>query len=140
MSDLKKAGTFATPRLLGRLMRLVLAGVVYQLLVWPYIDLWQGYTRVREGWEPPGGTWWFPILLMIYLMPHMVDAGLGFRLGWRSRAAYTALLVAAAAANWAVHGSLWGPVLGWFLIVTGLIVFGHLTISFLVQGLFATPG
>ena len=79
-------------------------------------------------------------MLMIYLMPHLVDAGLGFRLGWRSRAGYAGLLVAAAAANWAVHGSLWGPVLGWFLIVTGLIVFGHLTVSFVVGAVAATPG
>ena len=138
--EFEKAGTHPKPRLLGRLARLVMAGVVFQLLFWPYIDLWQGYTRIREGWETPRGTWWFPIILMIYLMPHATDLGLGFRLGWFSRAGYVALLAMAAVFNFVFYGSLWGPVLGWFLIVTGLFVFGQLTISFLAAALFATPG
>ncbi len=140
MAKFKEAGTYAKPRLLGRLVRLALAAFVFYYLFWPYIDLWQGYTRVREGWAAPGGTWWFPILLIFFLLPHTLDVGLGLRLGWTSQAGYAGLLVAAAALNFAAYGSLWGPVLGWFLIVSGLLVFGHLTVSFLVGAVAATPG
>jgi hypothetical protein len=42
--------------------------------------------------------------------------------------------------NYLLNGSLWGPPLGWFLMGTFLLVFGHLGLSFLVAALFATPG
>ena len=138
--EMQTPGTFARPRLLGRLVRFGMAVVVFLLLFWPYIELWEGYTRVREGWETPRGTWWFPVLLMIFLAPGALDLGLNFRLKWISQAAYPALLVTAAALNFAFYGSLWGPVLGWFLIISGLLVFGQLTISFLVAAVAATPG
>jgi len=133
-------GTFAKPRLLGRLARLVMAFLVFQLLLWPYIELWEGYTRVREGWETPRGTWWFPVLLMVFLTPGALDLGLNFRLKWIARAAYPVLLVTSAVLNFAFYGSLWGPVLGWFLIISGVLVFGQLTISFVVAAVAATPG
>ena len=140
MSKFVEAGTHAKPRLLGRLLRIGLAALVFYLLVWPYIDLWKGYTRVREGWAAPGGTWWFPLLLMIYLMPHMIDGGMNFRLGNVSRYVFTGLVVLAGAVNFAAYGGVWGPVLGWFLIVTGVLLFTHLSVAFLVQGVAATPG
>ena len=140
VGEMQAPGTFAGPRLLGRLVRLVMAVIVFQLLFWPYIELWESYTRVREGWETPRGTWWFPVLLMFFLVPHALNLGLDLRLNWISQAAYPGLLVAAAALNFAFYGSLWGPVLGWFLIISGLLVFGQLTISFLVAAVAATPG
>ncbi len=140
MSKLQPAGTYARPRVLGRLLRLGLGFVVFYFMAWPYIELWRGYTRVREGFTPPGGTWWLPILFMFYLLPHMIDGGMNFRLGNKSRIAYGVLLVLAAALNFTLYGGVWGPVLGWFLIVTGFALFTHLAVSFLVQGVAATPG
>ena len=135
-----RAGTLARPRLLGRLVRLAMAGVVFYILVWPYVDLWEGYTRVREGWETPRGTWWFPVLLMIFLFPGALDVWLTRWVRWISKAAYPGLLITAAVLNFAIHSSLWGPVLGWFLIVSGVLVFGQLSVSFLISGVAATPG
>lgn len=140
VGEMQPPGTFVRPRLMGRLVRLALAAIVFQLLFWPYIELWESYTRVRPGWETPRGTWWFPILLMLFLMPHMIDAGLGFRLGNLSRVAFAGLLVAAGALNFVLYGSFWGPAFGGFLGVASVLFFGHLAISFFVQALAATPG
>ena len=140
MSNLTAPGTHAKPQLLGRMLRLGMGALVFYLMAWPYIDLWRGYTRVREGWAAPGGTWWFPILVMLYLMPHMINGGMNFRLGNLPGYVFGGLLVLAAAVNFAVYGGVWGPVLGWFLIVTGVLVFTHLSVAFLVQGVAATPG
>lgn len=136
----EEPGTIAKPRLLGRLVRIALGVTTFYFLAWPYIDLWRGYTRVREGSTPPGGTWWLPILLIFFLLPHLIDVGLNFRLGNKSRVAFGVLLGLAAALNYTLYGGVWGPVLGWFLILTGVLVFTHLSIAFLVQGVVATPG
>ena len=140
MANFVEAGTHAKPRVLGRLLRLGLAVAVFFFAVWPFLATWKGLVRVRPGWEMPAGTWWLAVLLIFYLLPHLVDAGLGFRLGNVSRYAFGGLLVAAAALNFALYGSLWGPALGGFLSVMSILVFSHLAIAFLVQGLFATPG
>ena len=140
MSKFVEAGTHARPRWMGRLLRLGLGVVIFYLMAWPYIDLWRGYTKIREGWTPPGGTWWLPILFMFYLLPHVLDGGMNFRLGNKSRIAYGVLLGLAVALNFVFYGGAWGPVLGWYLIVTGFALFTHLSVSFVVQGVAATPG
>lgn len=140
MAEFEKPGTHATPRLLGRLLRLGLAVAVFFFAVWPFLAYWDGFTRVRPGWEMPGGNWWLAVLFIVFLLPHLVDGGLGFRFGNVSRYAFGGMLVAAAALNFALYGSFWGPAFGGFLGVISILAFGHLAISFLVQGLFATPG
>lgn len=136
----EQPGTHAKPGLLGRLLRLGLGAATFYWAVWPFLVSWDGITRVGKGWQTPTGPWWVAILFVLFLLPHVVDGGLGFRLGNLSRYIFGGLLVAAAALNFALFGSLWGPALGGFLAVTSILIFGHLAISFVVQGVAATPG
>lgn len=140
MAKLQPAGTHARPRLLGRLLRLGLGLGVFYAAVWPFLISWDVLIRVREGWQTPAGTWWLAVLLIVYLLPHLVDGGFGLRFGNLSRYAFGGLLVGAGALNFALYGSFWGPAFGGFLGVVSILVFGHLSVSFLVQGMAATPG
>ena len=140
MAGFKEAGTFARPRLLGRAIRLVAGVGIFYLVFPPFLRHYDVFTRVRAGWETPGGTWWIALLLTLYLLPHFFDVGLGLHWGSRSQSGFGVLAGVAAAVDYLLNGSLWGPRLGWFLMGTFLLVLGHLSVSFLVAGIFATPG
>ncbi len=136
----EKPGTFATPRLLGRTIR-VAAGVTILYMVFPpFLKYWQSFTRVREGWETPGGIWYLGLFFDVYLLPHMIDRGFTLRKGRRSQIVFGLLALAAVVFDLTYYGSLWAPPLGWLLLLTTVLVLGHLGISFIVAGLFATPG
>ncbi len=140
MAGFKEAGTLARPRLLGRTVRLLAGVAIFYLVFPPFLRHYEAFTRARPGWEMPGGTWWIAPLLILYLLPHVFDVGLGLRWGARSQIGFGVLAAAAAAVDYLLYGSLWGPPLGWFLMVSSLLVLGHLAISFLVQAVAATPG
>ena len=136
----EKPGTFATPRLLGRTIRLAV-GVTILYLVFPhFLKYWQGFTQVREGSETPGGTWYIGLFFAVYLLPHMIDRGFTLQRGRRSQIVFGLLALAAVVFDLTYYGSLWAPPLGWLVLLTTVLVLGHLGISFIVAGLFATPG
>ena len=136
----EKPGTFAPPGLLGRTIRLAAGITILYMVFPPFLRYWQGFTRVREGWEMPGGTWYIGILFAVYLLPHMIDPGFTLRQGRRSQIVFGLLALAAVVFDLIYYGSLWAPPLGWLVLLTTVLVFGHLGISFIVAGLFATPG
>ncbi len=136
----EKPGTFAAPRLLGRTIRLVAGVTILYLVFPPFLKYWQGFTRVREGWETPGGTWYIGLFFAVYLLPHMIDRGFTLQRGRWSQIVFGLLALAAVVLDLTYYGSLWAPPLGWLVLLTTVVVLGHLGISFIVAGLFATPG
>ena len=140
MTQFDQPGTHPTPKLMGRLTRLA-AGVGILWMTFgstlPYI---QPFTRVREGWGVPGWGWVPGALLALYLLPVIVDRGLGISWGGRSQLVVAALGAAAIVADFILYGSLWGPPLGWVILLAMWYTFGHLGLSFLVAAIFATPG
>jgi len=136
----EKPGTFATPRLLGRTIRFAAGVAILHMVFPPFLKYWQGFTRVREGWERPGGTWYIGLFFAVYLLPHMIDRGFTLERGRRSRIVFGLLALAAVVFDLTYYRSLWAPPLGWLVLSTTVLVLGHLGISFIGAGLFATPG
>ena len=117
------------------------AGVTILYMVFPpFLKHWQGFTRVREGWETPGGIWYIGLFFAVYFLPHMIDRGFTLQRGQRSQIVFGLLGSAVVVFDLTYYGSLWAPPLGWLVLSTTVLVLGHLGISFIVAGLFATPG
>ena len=75
-----------------------------------------------------------------WLLPPVVNLGLG--VSWRRRSQGAVLLLAGAAAlaDFLLYGSFWGPPLGWVVFALTVYTFGHLGISFVLAALLGTPG
>ena len=138
----EQSGTYPTPRLIGRLVRIAAGIVILWITFAPTLPHFEAFTRLREGWDvPPSGIRWIPgVLFSIYLLPHMIDRGFTLNSrGW-SRLVFGGLALGVVVFDLAYYGSLWGPPLGWLILVTIWGVFGHLGLSFVVAGLVAAPG
>lgn len=125
-------GTLLRPRLIGRVVRLVLGlYLVYSVyLVFAYI----GPTRFSDV----NVLIWLAVT--IWLTPYVVNIGWGRHWGMWPRLALLGLWAAAVLLNLTLEGALLGPV-SWPVIKwTSLYVMGHLGLSFVLAAVIATPG
>ena len=133
-------GTFPKVGPLGRLLRIVL-GVLILYAVFPsFLQHVEAMTQLREGWETPGTGWIVAFVVSVYLLPHTVDRGFTLQLGYRSQLILAVIALGVVGFDLLYYGSLWGPPLGWFILLTIFFVLGHLGLSFIVAGAAATPG
>jgi hypothetical protein len=134
----EEPGTYAAPGLLGRAIRF-LAGVMILYMIYPpLIDHYDAVIGV--GWRPHMLEWLPGTFIAVWLLPGMIDRGFTLNWGRRSQAVLGLLAGGLSIFCFFHYGSFWGPPLGWLLLLTIGSVLGHLALSFLVAGLFATPG
>jgi len=133
-------GTFPKLGPIGRVVRLLIGVVIIWLVVPPFVRHWEGFVRLREGWETPRGTWYLGAILAVYLLPETIDRLFTVKWNWRSQAAWGALAALVVGFDLAYYGALWAPPLGWFLMVSIVFVLGVIGLSFLAQAAAATPG
>ncbi len=136
----EKPGTFLKTGPIGRTVRMI-AGVVILYMVFPPILMHhESLTRLRQSWDMPSAVWLPAIFLAVYLLPRMIDRGFTVQWGYRSQLVLGLLALGAVAFDFTYYGSLWGPPLGWLVLLTIAYVFGHIGLSFIVAGIAATPG
>ena len=139
-TEFTQPGTLPKLGPVGRVVRLLLGVLILWLVVPPFAEHWEGFTRFREGWEAPRGTWYIGLLLAVYLLPVTVDRLFTVKWEWRSQVAWGALAVLVVGFDLAYYGALWAPPLGWLVLATTVLVLGSIGLSFVVQAAAATPG
>jgi hypothetical protein len=139
-TEFAQPGTFPKLGPIGRAVRLLIGVLILWMVVPPFVQHWEGYTQLREGWETPRGTWYIGVLIAVYLLPITVDRLFTVNWDWRSQAAWGALAAALVGFDLAYYGALWAPPLGWFLLLTTVLVLGAIGLAFVVQAAAATPG
>lgn len=121
---------------LGRTVRLLSAGLCG-------VAVWQ-LARVAPSLAAGQGIW-FPGLALfalpaVWVLPYVIDIGLGR--SWGRRSVYVVLggLLVLAAMGFALKGTLWTPALGIALMVWLGYTYLHLGVAFLIAAAIATPG
>ena len=137
-TQFEQPGSYPQPGLIGRTIRFA-AGVGILYMVIPPV-LQHNDLVIRSGWETPILGWLPGFFLAVYLLPIIVNRGFSVKWRHRSQVVLGLLAIGAVVTDIIFYHRLWGPPLGWLVILTIGFVFGFLGMSFLVAGLFATPG
>ena len=136
----EKPGTLPKAGPIGRTIRLSngIAILYFFVLV---LQNYTGIVRLREGWDIPTGIFfWLGAAWCFFLLPHMIDRGFTRTWGPWTQLVFIIIVLGAAAFDFWHYGSLWGPPLGLLVFLLMAYVFGHLGLSYIVAGIFATPG
>ena len=128
-------GTLAKPKLIGRMVRLLL-GVLCCYGALTYGENLRAFLRTNF---PPLQLLVGPVVAY-WLLPPLVNIGWGVNWKNRSRFFFLMLCGAAIAVDFALYDDFWGPALGGILYAATLYTLGHLGISFLLAALLSTPG
>ncbi len=137
MSDggFQQPNSIAPPQAFGRIFRLALGVFTLFISVLFIINFdW----LIRAG-APPLPVWIFPAAAL-YLLPVVVNMGLGRNWGRRPQLAVAAAGLVIALVGLIVAGSLWSLPLAWFVYLSGQLVFLSLGVSFLLASVMAVPG
>lgn len=133
----EEPGSLPRPRIVGRLVRLLLG-------LWL---LWALYTVLAVGWEvlvdttpPSRPDWWLFIAIAFWITPAIVN--IGFAKNWKRRPQWVILLLVglAIAVDLAVYSSWWAPPLGAFVWLWLIYFSAHLGFSFVLSAIISTPG
>ena len=137
-SSFDRPGTHPAPRLLGRTIRFLAGAIILYLI---YTPLFIDYDKVlRIGWRRHMLGWLPVAFIAVWLLPVMIDRVFTLTWGHRSQVVLGLLAAGLSLFSFFHYGSFWGPPLGWLLLLTMGYVLGTLGLSFLIAGLFATPG
>ena len=137
-TEFEQEGSHPRPGLIGRMIRMA-AGVMILYLTIPGV-IFHYDEVIRTGWEIAILGWIPGFLISVYLLPVIIDRGFGVHWGRRSQAVFGLVFLAFLAIDLLVYGNPWAPPLGLLVVLTIAVVLGFLGLSFLVAGLFATPG
>ncbi len=125
-------GTLTKPGPIGRIVRLSL-GV---LCIWLVVQLVM-HSNTRDLHNP---SFWLMAVFSLFLVPYVVNIGLGVNWGAWPRVSSALIVVAAAGYSFVFSGTvlgapLWATVAAWMTYV-----FAHLGVSFVLSAILATPG
>ncbi len=137
-TEFEKEGSHPRPELIGRMIRMAAGVMILYLTIPPVLYDYDGVIRI--GWKIAILGWIPGFLIAVYLLPVIIDRGFGVCWGRRSQAVFGLLFLALLAIDLLVYGNPWAPPVGLLVVLTTALVLGFLGISFLVAGLFATPG
>ena len=129
-------GTFPRPRLMGRMVR-ILVGLA---LLYFWVQALRALPFVLQNNIPRGVLFWTGGGLALYALPGFVDPAYGRPWGRSIQRSVLAVMVLAAAGDLLASGSLPGPWLARVMDVLLLYVTGHAGLAFLLAGLLAVPG
>ena len=135
----KSAEIQPTPRVIGRIVRIVVGAVLLYLFV-QLIAQAPHILAARSGWSVPRGSWWVGAIICFLALPAIVNSGFSRRWGAWPQVIYILLLCAAADWDLVAYRSLWAPPLGSVVLLLFLYVYGHAGLSFLIAGIAGTPG
>ncbi len=125
-------GTLPPPGPLGRLVRLLLGGLVLKLIYdWLFII---------DNSDFANPFIWLWVLLSVMLAPYVVNIGFGINSGAKPRFVLLGIWLLAAVAGYLMEGKLQSEFLWTSLEITQIYIYGHLGISFLLSALLSTPG
>ncbi len=133
----KEPGTLPKPRLVGRIVRLIV-GIASMLFV--LFLLAGGKQDIVTTHLPSELIVWAGIAVGLYVFSDVVD--IGWRLGWGKYplVAIGGLAVVFGAWSFVQYGSWWSYPLGWFVYLWLLYTYGHLGIAYVLAGVLASPG
>lgn len=138
----EESGTLRPPGPIGRLMRLVLGlwilHLFYQLIVFELLA-----PRASEliSWQAPSRwVWWVTILIFFWVFPYVVNIGLSQNWRRKPQGFLLAMAILVGCLGFALHDSLWSPVLGWLVLIWLLYVTAHLGFALVLAAILATPG
>ena len=98
-------------------------------------------TSVLVGFSfPKHPGWWIGIAIGFYVFSYVVNIGYTRTWGLWPQLIISLAIIIFAAFNLIRWRSIWGPLLGWFILFWLAYVYGHLGISFILAGVLATPG
>ncbi len=135
-SRFEKPGTIGKPGPLGRIARLF-SGIVH--LYFFVVLLTEGEWLLSTT-IPSHPGWWLGIAWGLYVLPRVVN--IGFTLSWGKKPQLAIVLLALGASVFSLvqYESIWGPPLGWLVLVWLVYVYGHLGLSFMLAALVGSPG
>ena len=115
-------------------------GVVLSYFFIQVLTSYGGFVALRQGWDVPRGAWWIGAAVCFYFFANTVNWGFTRTWGWRPQLILGLLLLAAATFDLLYYGSIWGPPLALLVLLLMTYVLGHVALSFILAGVFATPG
>ena len=125
-------GTITPPRVIGRLARLLL-GTYLSFHAWQVITV----ADVRDVDNP---MMWVSVILALWLIPPIINIGLGVDTKNHVRYSLIALGVVVAVIGWLRLGSPLSDYTWWWMKVTTGYTWSHLGVSFVLSAILATPG
>lgn len=133
--DFVKSGTLKPPRLIGRIVRLLLGT----------LSLWGASMFILPGihifYQPFNQPLaWFSILFALWLLNHVVNIGWKKQWGRLPQLIWIGAVTGSVLISLLVSGNPWNRLLGLLLYWMPLYVYLHLGISFVLSAIIATPG
>ena len=127
-----RPGTLASPRPIGRLVRLGLGGACLYL-VWVLIA--QAGIRQLDNL-----TLWVWFVWGVWILPAVVNIGFGKLWGLWPRVVATLVTLGAVLAGYLIEDTVLATPLWWTMKGLMIYVYGHLGLSFILSSILATPG
>ena len=130
-----EAGTLPKPGWIGRLVRLLMAALMFYLLYVVYLN----FNNFVEG-APDQAILWFLVFLAFFLLPPVVNIGFGKI--WHSKTQSWFLVILYLMINVGIlsKNAHWTLETAYLILGLQIYVFSHLGISFLLASILATPG
>jgi len=129
-------GSIQPPRIIGRIVRLVL-GIICLDLVRQIVDDIPG--MIERGW-PTNPVAICTIFLGFYLLRPVLNLGFTLKNNYRAQVFVFATTLFILIYEWFSGGPLFGSAFTAFLMFWMTYVFGHLGISFVLSAIIKTPG
>ncbi|MCW8875634.1 MAG: hypothetical protein OQJ89_13555 [Kangiellaceae bacterium] len=129
-------GSIEPPRIIGRIVRLLL-GVVCLDLVRQIVDDIPG--MIERGW-PVNLVAICTVFLGLYLLRPVLNLGFTLKNNYWAQILVFATTLAILIYEWLSGGPMFGRVFTAFLMLWMTYVFGHLGISFVLSAIIKTPG
>ncbi len=134
--QLAPEGTIERPGPVGRVARLLLAAVFFSGTWALIVD--GRYFRNGEPWTQ--SEWAFTVFAGFFLFPYVLN--IGFSRNWGRWPQVGVLLAAAVGGSisYTMNGTVWSSPLNWIVWAWLTYEFAHLTLSFVLAAVLATPG
>jgi hypothetical protein len=128
-------GTLSKPGWIGRLVRLLMAALMFYLLYVVYLNL----NNFVEG-APEQAILWFLVLLAFFLLSPVVNIGFGKLWGNNPQSWFLIILYILINVGTFSKNAYWTLETAYLILGLQIYVFSHLGISFLLASILATPG
>lgn len=130
-----ESGTLPKPGWIGRLVRLLMAALMFYLLYVVYLN----FNNFVKG-APDQAILWFMVLLAFFLLSPVVNIGFGKLWGNQPQSWFLIMLYILIMVGILTKNAHWTLETAYLILGLQIYVFSHLGISFLLASILATPG